>query len=89
MGRLGLDAFVASDPADFKAKGLQWASDLAALTQIRTGLRQRWAQSPTRRSDLIAAALERALRIMWQRWCAGEPPTTFSVDVPTQGRTYR
>jgi len=26
---------------------------------------------------LVAAGLERALRTMWQRWCAGLPPEHF------------
>jgi len=79
MGRVGLEAFVASDPDDFEGKGLKWAGDLATLAQVRAGLRDRCRQSPTGRPDIIAAALERALRVMWQRWCAGEAPQAFSV----------
>jgi hypothetical protein len=28
---------------------------------------------------VIAASLERALRIMWQRWCANLPAESFEV----------
>lgn len=80
MGRVGLEAFVASDTDDFQAKGLKWARDTEGLAQIRAGLRERCAQSITRRHDLIAAALESALRTMWRRCCAGEPPQTFSTE---------
>ena len=82
MGRVGLEAFVASDAEDFQARGLKWARDIEGLAQVRAGLRERCAQSVTRRPDLIAAALESALRTMWRRWCAGEPPKTFVAEIP-------
>jgi len=40
-------------------------------------LRERFAQSPIGQPALVAAGLERALRTMWQRWCAGLPPEHF------------
>ena len=33
-----------------------------------------------KRIALIAAGLERALRTMWQRWCAGLPTESFEVN---------
>ena len=36
--------------------------------------------SPSRSPDLIAAGMYRALRHMWQRWCAGLPPESFSSE---------
>ena len=45
LGHVGLEAFVARDADDFLAKGLHWASDLAALAAVRSGLRQRIEQS--------------------------------------------
>ena len=82
LGRVGLDAFVASSIDDYRAKGLKWASDKEALAEVRAGLRKRCAQSVTRRPDLIALALEHAFRTMWTRWCAGEKPRTFVAEVP-------
>jgi predicted O-linked N-acetylglucosamine transferase (SPINDLY family) len=77
LGQLELDGFIADSTADFVARGLYWAKDLAALAQVRADLRSRWQQSPARQPELIAASLERALRHMWTRWCAGLPPESF------------
>ncbi|WP_426147310.1 hypothetical protein, partial [Polaromonas sp. DSR2-3-2] len=46
----------------------------------RSGLRKRFAQSAAGRPEVIAAGLERALRSMWQRWCAGLPAASFAVN---------
>ena len=79
LGHVGLDAFVADDADDFLKRGRSWAGDLAALSAIRSGLRQRCEQSPIRNPELIAAGLENALRTMWRRWCAGLPAETFEA----------
>ncbi len=79
LGHVGLEAFVAHDTADFVQKGLSWAGKLTALSDIRAGLRQRIADSAVGQPDLVAASLERALRIMWRRWCAGLPAESFEV----------
>ena len=84
LGQVGLEAFVAKDADDFLRKGLYWAKDLAALAAVRSGLRQRLAQSPACQPEVIAAALERALRSMWQRWCAGLPPASIDVSGRTE-----
>jgi protein O-GlcNAc transferase len=83
LGHLQLDAFVAADREDFVRRGLSWADNLSALAAIRAGLRQRLEQSPMRRPDVIAAGLERALRTMWQRWCACQAAETLDMSLPT------
>ena len=79
LGHAGLDAFVTDTEKAFVQAGRAWADDLAALSVIRAGLRERFASSATGQPALIAAGLERALRIMWQRWCAGQPPAPIDV----------
>jgi predicted O-linked N-acetylglucosamine transferase (SPINDLY family) len=79
VGQLGLHEFIAT-PADFVAKGVYWANNLEALAQLRANLRTKWQQSSTRGPDAVATALERALRHMWTRWCAGLPAESFEVD---------
>jgi protein O-GlcNAc transferase len=76
----GLDAFVARDAAGFVQKGLSWAGDLAELSAIRAGSRERFAQSAVGQPALIAAGLERAMRIMWQRWCEGLSPVAIDAS---------
>jgi protein O-GlcNAc transferase len=80
MGQLGLDGFVATGAADFVALGLDWAQRLAALAQLRAGLRQRWQHSPVGRADVIATALDTALRHMWTLWCANLPAQSFHAS---------
>ncbi len=81
LGHVGLEAFIAHDAADFIQKGLSWAGNLAALSDIRAGLRERFAKSAMGQSATVAAGVERALRIMWQRWCAGLPAESFEVTL--------
>jgi predicted O-linked N-acetylglucosamine transferase (SPINDLY family) len=86
MSHVELQDFLAADKADFVAKGVALSSDIAALAQLRTGLRERCMASAAFRPDVVAAGVSRALRIMWQRWCDGQPVTAFEVsadELPT------
>jgi predicted O-linked N-acetylglucosamine transferase (SPINDLY family) len=82
LSQVGLDGFTATDAADFVAKGRHWTNHLAALAEVRQGLRRRLQESPSRQADAIAASLERALRHMWTRWCANLPAESFHSTLP-------
>jgi protein O-GlcNAc transferase len=82
LSQVGLDGFTAGDAADFVVKGLHWANHLCALAEVRRGLRGRLQESPSRRAENVAAALDWALRHMWVRWCAGLPAESFHSTVP-------
>lgn len=79
LGHLGLESFVAKDAEDFQAKGLESTRDREGLARMRMGLRERFKQSTPAQPKIIADGLERALRIMWQRWCADEAPAPIDV----------
>lgn len=79
LAHVGLDAFVASDASDFVQRGKVWAGNQRELADLRACLRARCKQSPTRSPELLAASFERALRIMWQRWCSELPAESFEV----------
>lgn len=79
LGQLGLEDFVAADPADFVHKGRHWANHLADLSEVRAGLRDRWQRSPARKPEIVADSLEQAIREMWRRRCAGLPPESFQI----------
>jgi predicted O-linked N-acetylglucosamine transferase (SPINDLY family) len=81
LAHVGLGAFAAHDAADFVRKGLFWAGNLAELSDIRAGLRGRFAKSALNQPAVVAAGMERALRIMWRRWCAGLPAESFEVPL--------
>jgi predicted O-linked N-acetylglucosamine transferase (SPINDLY family) len=77
MGHHALDGFVATNAADFTAKGIYWANHLHELAGLRAALRERCRRSVYQQPDLMVAELERALRNMWRRWCAGLPTESF------------
>ena len=79
LGHVGLDSFVALTRADYVREGVTCASDLAGLSVIRAGLRERFAQSAQAQPELIAAGVKCALRTVWRRWCAGLPAESFEV----------
>jgi predicted O-linked N-acetylglucosamine transferase (SPINDLY family) len=80
MGQVGLDGFTATDNADFVEKGIYWANHPDALAGVRARLREQCRQSPVLQPRVIVDAFERALRRMWQRWCAGLPPESFEIN---------
>ncbi len=79
LGHLRLEEFVAANPEEFVVKGLRWANDLPALSNVRANLRARWQAAPARNAKFFAAGMELALRHMWQRWCAGLPAESFEI----------
>jgi predicted O-linked N-acetylglucosamine transferase (SPINDLY family) len=79
LTHVGIDGFIAQSEADFVEKGLSWARNLPALAELRAGMRERCRQSPMFRPEIIAAAASRALRVMWEQWCAGQPAASFEV----------
>lgn len=76
----GLQAFVASSKEEFLQKGLYWADHFDELAELRAGMRARCSLSPVFRPEVIAEGLSRALRTMWQRWCAGEAPAAIDAS---------
>jgi len=80
LSQLGLNAFIARDAADFVRKGLSWANHPSSLADVRARLRERLQQSAIGQPVMIAAGVECALRVMWQRWCAGLPAESFEVQ---------
>jgi predicted O-linked N-acetylglucosamine transferase (SPINDLY family) len=87
LSHLGLERFIAADKADFVQRGLELAADLPALNTLRMGMRERCLASPAFHPDGVAASLSRALRTMWQRWCAGLPAAAF--DIPSEADAAR
>ncbi|MFC5429147.1 tetratricopeptide repeat protein [Paraburkholderia denitrificans] len=80
MGHAGLERFVASDTEDFERRGAALAADLPALAELRAGMRERCAASPMFQPEALARGVSEALRTMWRRWCAGQPPQSFDVS---------
>ena len=79
LGHADLQTFIAHDPEEFVRLGLYWAANTAELANLRAELRERCDRSLFHRPDLIAIGVERALRTMWRRWCAGLPAEALEV----------
>ena len=79
LGHAGLDQFLVNDASDYVQKGINLTADLPALANLRSGLRTRFAKAAFGQPAVVTASLENALRIMWQRWCAGLPAISFDA----------
>ena len=80
LGRLGLHDWVADSVDDFVARAVRHAGDTVALAALRSGLRERWRDTPLRQPATVARGLELAVREMWRRWCEGLPAAHFEID---------
>jgi predicted O-linked N-acetylglucosamine transferase (SPINDLY family) len=79
LGQVGLSSFVAENKSDYVEKGVSWAKNLSSLSILRSELRERFRQSEMGQPTIVAEGLERALRVMWRRWCADKPAESFEV----------
>ena len=86
LARAGLDNFIATDRQDFVHRGITLATDLGALAETRSGLRDRCRASKAHDPKVIADGVERALRTMWQRWCDGLAAAPFDTDSGLPGQ---
>jgi predicted O-linked N-acetylglucosamine transferase (SPINDLY family) len=69
LSNLGLEELIARTPRDYVAIALRWARDPVGLAALRSGLRPRVQASPLMDGRSYAAAVEAALRGMWEDWC--------------------
>jgi predicted O-linked N-acetylglucosamine transferase (SPINDLY family) len=70
LSNVGLADLVARDSEQYVRIGLELASDLPRLAELRATLRSRMQQSPLTDAPRFARNVEAAYRTMWQRWCA-------------------
>jgi predicted O-linked N-acetylglucosamine transferase (SPINDLY family) len=70
LARVGLGDLVASDPAGYRDRAIEFARDLDRLTALRAGMRARVAGSMLCDAPRHTDELETAYRAMWRRWCA-------------------
>lgn len=79
-----LSQFIAHDVEDFVAKGVALSGTpaaLAVLAQLRSGMRTPFLLPSSSVLTQVADSVEQALRLMWQRWCAGLPAASFEVPM--------
>lgn len=69
----GMPEWVCYSDDEFVAKAKAYASDLAALDQIRQGLRPRVLASRLFDAKAFARDMEEAIQGMWRKWCEAQP----------------
>jgi predicted O-linked N-acetylglucosamine transferase (SPINDLY family) len=69
----GLPDWIARDTDDYVAMAVAFAGDLAALSDLRAGLRGQLLASPVCDAPRFARHFEAALRGMWRQWCDTAP----------------
>jgi predicted O-linked N-acetylglucosamine transferase (SPINDLY family) len=79
LAHMGLSSFIAYDEATYVRLGAFLSQNLPVLAQLRASMRERFAASLLGYPGLTSAGFEHALRLMWQRWCAGQPPAPLKV----------
>lgn len=76
---LGLSEWAARSAEEYVARAVEATSNLGELSQLRERLRPAMAASFQGSTAAVARELDWALRMVWQRWCAGLPPESFTV----------
>lgn len=74
LANLGLEELIARDDEAYVAIAVGLARDLERLSQVRAGLRPRFAASPLMDYPGFTRHLESSLRGMWHRWLADSAP---------------
>lgn len=82
LSHVALQRFAVKTEGEYVAEGVYWSENLSELANLRGDLRNRMRNSATLNPTLIADSVRSALRLMWQKWCAGLAPVSFSVALP-------
>jgi protein O-GlcNAc transferase len=69
LAHVGLETFIAGNQEDFVDKGVRWAQNLSALSELRACLRERLRASTLCQATVVAEAFAASLRKMWKSWC--------------------
>jgi predicted O-linked N-acetylglucosamine transferase (SPINDLY family) len=70
LSNVGLSELVGDCEDDYVRLGVELATDLPRLQELRRGLRGRMERSPLMDAPRFARDIEAAYRRMWHKWCA-------------------
>jgi predicted O-linked N-acetylglucosamine transferase (SPINDLY family) len=77
---LGLTDWVANSREDYVRLAADKARDLAALSQVRATLRERFDSSVIGDNAAYVAAVEAEYRQLWLRWCGRQTPDATAIQ---------
>ena len=80
LSRIGHPDLVARNTKDYVDIAAGLAADAGRLHALRATLRPEMKASSLFDAATHTGELEAAFRIMWRRWCDGQPPAPFSVS---------
>ena len=69
LSTIGLPELIAETPERYVAIAVSLAAELARLSELRSGLRDRMESSPLRDAGGFARDMEAAWRDIWRAWC--------------------
>jgi predicted O-linked N-acetylglucosamine transferase (SPINDLY family) len=75
MNSVGLPRFVGHTPSEYVQIALEAAGDREALRELRSGMRERLAQSGFVGSSSLCREMEAAIRKAWRCWCEAAKAT--------------
>ena len=68
MRNLGLPDWVSHSEKEYEDRAVAFAQDIAALSELRTTMRERMQTSPIMDGRSFAKDVENAYQKMWQKW---------------------
>lgn len=84
LGTVGLGNLIAKNEDEYVQMAVQLASDVTALSNLRSSLRNLMATSPLCDGPNFIAGLEAAYRGMWHRYCKGDVPSLRTLELLQQ-----
>ncbi|XP_011046928.1 PREDICTED: probable UDP-N-acetylglucosamine--peptide N-acetylglucosaminyltransferase SPINDLY [Populus euphratica] len=85
LSKVGLGHLVAKNEEEYVQLALQLASDISALSNLRTSLRELMSKSPVCDGPNFTLGLETTYRNMWHRYCKGDVPSLRRIELLQQG----
>jgi hypothetical protein len=73
------NSFVAYTEKDFIEKAKYWSQNVQELNALRHQFRDLIINGDKLKPENVARGVEQALKIMWQRFCAGATVESFKV----------
>ncbi|TYJ12540.1 hypothetical protein E1A91_A11G359000v1 [Gossypium mustelinum] len=90
LSKVGLQHLIARNEDEYVQLALKLASDITALQNLRTSLRDLMSKSPVCDGQNFISGLEATYRNMWRRYCKGDVPslrymeTLQEQDIPDE-----